>query len=345
MLVLLLGSLALVVVVLHPLLDALLVAAVLASVLWPFHRWLSRTLRGRQWISGTLLVGLVVVIMVGPLVGLTTFLIREGADAVGFIATTLRSSRVEELIARLPDPVEQVVRQIVERLPSGAPSMTGKVAATIVAAASATGSFIFQTVMMLIAVFFFLTAKDSILAFIDAASPLRKGRTRELLDEMRAVARAVFASALLTALVQAVAALVGFLIARVPHPVFFAAVTFLLALIPAVGAGSVCLAAAALLLATGHPGYAIFLAIWGITVVGLSDNVVKPLLVKLFGREVELHGGVVFFSLLGGLLAFGAIGLLVGPLAVALFIACLRIYKRDFVEEEVTLEPPLGKSG
>jgi predicted PurR-regulated permease PerM len=127
--------------------------------------------------------------------------------------------------------------------------------------------------------------------------------------------------------VQTVAALIGYLIARVPVPFFFAAVTFFLALIPAIGAAVVCVVAALLLLATGHPVAALVLAIWGIVVVGLSDNVIKPLLVK---RGMHMHGAIVFFALLGGLAAFGAVGLLLGPLIVAFFLAVLRIYERDY---------------
>src|SRR3712207_8724388 len=104
---------------------------------------------------------------------------------------------------------------------------------------------------------------------------------------------------------------------RVPVPIFFAAITFFFALIPAVGAAVVCLAAALLLLATGHPVAALVLAVWGVVVVGLSDNVIKPILAK---RGMHMHGAIVFFSLLGGLSVFGAIGLLLGPLIVAFFL-------------------------
>jgi predicted PurR-regulated permease PerM len=72
---------------------------------------------------------------------------------------------------------------------------------------------------------------------------------------------------------------------------------------------------------------AIILAAWGILVVGLSDNVIKPILAK---RGMHMHGVIVFFSLLGGLSVFGPIGLLLGPLSVAFFLAVLRIYERDY---------------
>src|SRR6185369_14473661 len=109
--------------------------------------------------------------------------------------------------------------------------------------------------------------------------------------------------------------------------IFFGAVTFMAVLIPALGAAFACVAVAALLLVTGHLYAAIFLAIWGIAVVGVVDNVVKPLLMR---GGMQMHGAIVFFSLIGGLAMFGPIGLLLGPLAVSLFLTLLKMYRRDF---------------
>jgi predicted PurR-regulated permease PerM len=143
---------------------------------------------------------------------------------------------------------------------------------------------------------------------------------------------AVIMSTVITAAVQAVVALIGYLIARVPNALFFAGITFFVAFIPAVGAAVVCLAAALLLFVTGHAYMALFLALWGLLVVGLVDNLVKPLLIK---AGMEMRGAVVFFALVGGIGTFGAVGLLIGPLVVALFLALLRMYKRDFKPEPV----------
>jgi predicted PurR-regulated permease PerM len=207
----------------------------------------------------------------------------------------------------------------------------GEAASTVGKALVATGSFAFHAVMMLIALFFLLVRGDELVRWLDSVSPLRRGRTQELLTTFRRVSFAVIASAGVTAAVQAVAALIGFLIARVPSPWFFALVTFFVAFIPAIGAAAVCLFAALLLVVTGHPYMAVFLAAWGLVVVGLVDNLVKPLLIR---RGLEIHGAIVFFSLIGGLSTFGAIGLLLGPLLVALFLAVLRINHRDYTPED-----------
>jgi predicted PurR-regulated permease PerM len=97
-------------------------------------------------------------------------------------------------------------------------------------------------------------------------------------------------------------------------------------LVPAVGGGAVTVAAAVILFLTGHPGYALFLAIWGVVAVGLSDNVVKPFLIR---GGLEMHGAVVFFALLGGLAYFGAVGLLAGPLIISFFLAVIRMWQRE----------------
>jgi len=121
--------------------------------------------------------------------------------------------------------------------------------------------------------------------------------------------------------VQAAAALVGYLIARVPNAIFLTLVTFFMSFVPSLGAGSVALVAAVILFVQGRIGWGIFMVGWALLVVGLIDNVVRPLLIK---GGVEMHGAVVFFALLGGLAAFGAVGLVAGPLVVAFFVAISR---------------------
>jgi len=340
LLILLIGSVILVALVFRPLAMALFLAAVLAGFLWPTHNWLTSRLGGRPKVSAFLILLLVVVLIVGPLAGLSAFLVKEATDAAAWVNSVLRSEGVEGLLTRLPDLIEKPVRSGLSRLnlTDGAslaamfservsPGAGTGAAAAVGSVLATTGSVLFQTAMMLIALFVFLTQKEAALSWIDRASPLRSGQTRELLAEFHRVTVAVVRSSVLTALVQASAALVGFYIARVPHPVFFGAVTFFFALIPAIGGAVVCVLAALLLLVTGHPIAAIFLASWGVIVVGLSDNIVKPWLIK---GGVEMNGAVVFFALLGGLAAFGPIGLLLGPLAVSLFVALLRIYRRDY---------------
>jgi predicted PurR-regulated permease PerM len=271
---------------------------------------------------------LVILLLVGPIATLVTFVIRDGGDAVRFVSETARGPRVAEILAWLPPAARAFLVDGIARLPKDLGEAAGQVAASGGKTAVTAGArAALHTLFTMIALFFMLVRGDELVTWLDSVSPLRRGQTRELLAAFKRVSLMVIVSTVITAAVQAVAALAGYLIAGVPHPIFFTLVTFFVAFVPAIGATSVCLAAALLLFVTGHPYMAIFLAVWGLAVVGLVDNVVKPLLIK---RGMELHGAVVFFSLIGGLAAFGPIGLLLGPLSVAFFLALVRMYHRDF---------------
>jgi predicted PurR-regulated permease PerM len=299
-----------------------------------------------------LLTAAVVVLLLGPVAMMTTYIVRDGADGVQFVSNALHSDDVRELVDRLPASARDAVNSAIEALPRDMSELSGAVgeyrgeaASTVRKALVATGTILFHVVLMLIALFFMLVRGDAMVAWLDSIAPLRRGRTLELLSTFRRVSYAVIVSAAVTSAVQAAAAMVGYLIAGVPSPFFFALVTFFSAFIPAIGAAVVCLFAAALLVLTGHPYMALFLATWGIVVVGLVDNLVKPLLIR---RGLEIHGAIVFFSLIGGLTTFGAIGLLLGPLLVALFLAVIRLYHEDYTPEDARVPAvpglPAGQS-
>jgi predicted PurR-regulated permease PerM len=336
---LLAAAAVLVTLVIRPMASALFLATVLAGVMWPAHQWLTARLRGRRSLSGAAFVLGVVILLLVPVVAFSAFAIREGTEGVRYLSQTARGDGAKGLVDRLPAPMPRLIKKGLDQLSdeqerdlTGAVqeklgAQGGKAAAAVGATLSATGGFLFQAVMMLIAFYFLLLQGDQLVAWVDDLSPLKSGQTRELMAEFKKVSYAVLLSTVITSAVQAIAALAGYLIGRVPHPVFFAGLTFFAAFIPAVGAGAVCLVAALLLFATGHTYAAIFLAIWGLAVVGLVDNLIKPFLIK---GGMEMNGAVVFFALIGGIGAFGAVGLLLGPLVMTLFLSLLRMYQRDF---------------
>ena len=346
--VLLVSTIVLMALVARPLATALFMAAVLAGSLWPLRKRLLRPLRRRS-IAAVVLCLAVVLLILGPLVAFSTYLVNEIAQAFKFISDVVRSGDIDGLRERLPEGVNRVLGAVTEwisersggQLDAGlvqrqVTAQGGKAVAAVGAAVSATGSLLFQGTMMIIALYFFLVEGDELVDWLDRVSPLRAGQTLELMAEFKRVTYAVIVSTIITAAVQAAAATIGYLIARVPNPIFFAGLTFIIAFIPAVGAASVCLVAASLLFLTGHRYAALFLAIWGVVVVGLVDNVVKPYLIK---AGMQLRGGVVFFALIGGLGAFGTVGLLLGPLVMAAFVTLIRIYERDFKPRK---PPPKG---
>lgn len=335
--------------VLLPIARELVVAATIAAVLWPLQEWLTARLGGRRGVAAAVLTIASIILLVGPLTTLIALIVRQGDDGLAFINVTARGPVVTDYISRLPDAARDVVNGAIAQMPATYGELAARIdapdartASAVGAAVAATGSLVFHATLMFIALFFLLVRGGELLNWLDSVSPLRRGQTHELFTTFRKVSYSVLVATIATSAVQAIAALVGYLVAGVPSPFFFAVVTFFLAFVPAIGAAVVSLVAALLLFASGHPYMAGFLVAWGVVVVGLADNVVRPLLTR---RGMEIHGAIVFFSLIGGLAAFGAIGLLLGPLVVALFLALLRMYHRDFTPEEGHVPPVPGLPG
>lgn len=342
-LALLLVAILLLGLVIRPVAGELFLAAVLGGALWPLQEWLTRRVGGRRGVAAGLLTTASILLLLGPLATGIAFVVRDGGEGLRFVSDTARSARVTEILGWLPEGARDVVSAGIERMPKDLGEAMGLVGAQGGKTAVAVGArFALHGTFMFIALFFLLVRGDELVDWLDSVAPLERGQTRELLVAIKRVAVSVIVATLITAGVQAVAALVGYLIARVPNPIFFTTATFFLAFIPAIGAGIVCLTAALLLFVTGHAYMAIFLGAWGIVIVGLVDNVVKPLLIR---GGMELHGAVVFFALVGGLAAFGSIGLLIGPLVVAFFLALVRMYHRDFSPEASHVPEVPGHAG
>ena len=333
LLVLTVIALMLLALIVRPFAGALFVAAVMAGALGPWYEKVVARLRGRRQIGAGLTTAAVLLVVVLPLASISVTLANEVADGVTYVRSTLRSEGVQGLLNDLPAPLRTAAERILTRLPRDQDDLQQltqrqgtRAAAAVGGVLTATWTAIVQLVMMLIAFFFLLVDGPKLVDWLEDVLPLGRGRTRRLLSDFRRVSVAVIVSSMATAAIQALVALVGYLIARVPNPIFFAIVTMIVALVPAVGAGAVVLAAAAIMYLGGHPYSALFLVAWGMLPVGLIDNVVKPYLIR---GGLELHGAVVFFALLGGLAYFGPIGLLAGPLVVSFFLAVIHMWDRD----------------
>ncbi|HWN70450.1 MAG TPA: AI-2E family transporter, partial [Haliangium sp.] len=242
--ILMAGAALLLGMVIYPMVTELFLAIILASVLWPVQRWLTKRIR-RRGVGAGLLTVAVVLLMLGPVAGIATYVIRDGSDAVRFVLETAQSEHMTETLSWLPESAREVVTDAIDRLPKNLGEVLGYVDIEGgKAAAAAGGRFTLHAVFMLIALFFLLVHGDELVSWLDSVSPLRPGQTRELLTGFKNVSFAVIVSTVITSAVQALAALVGYFIAQVPNPIFFGLVTFFVAFIPAIGAGVVCLAAA-----------------------------------------------------------------------------------------------------
>jgi predicted PurR-regulated permease PerM len=316
----------------QPFAGVLFMAAVGAVAFAPLQDWLAARLRGRSAAAAGLLVVGFLLALVGPVAAIAAMLVQQAAAGLEWLPSAASTLSTTAIVDRLPDVLQEPAREALARLPQGAAELQrflateigGRAASTLGGLLRATGTALVHFLLFLVALFFLLVDGKRLVRWLQDTLPFPAGKVASLFASLRSVTLAVLVSTLATAGIQATLALAGYFLAGVPSPLFFAAVTFFTALVPAVGTALVWLPLAILKLATGHPVAGVFLAAWGVGVIGTVDNVVKPILIR---RGVSFPTGVVFFALIGGLAAFGPVGLLAGPLVVAFLTAVVQAQK------------------
>jgi predicted PurR-regulated permease PerM len=208
-----------------------------------------------------------------------------------------------------------------------------------VSAGIGTANFLLKLALMLYIAFFLIRDGRVLVEKMVYTLPLGDERERMLFQKFAEVARATVKGNLVVAMVQGALGGIIFWLLGLPAPLLWGVVMAVLSLIPAVGAGLVWLPAAIYLYAVGQWISATVLLAYGVTVIGLADNILRPILV---GRDTKLPDWMVLLSTLGGLSLFGINGFVVGPLVAVLFIAFWQIFGREFKTEsdrEAAAEP------
>lgn len=190
-----------------------------------------------------------------------------------------------------------------------------------------TMQFFINLGLMLYVTFFMLRDGSTIIKLLVRALPIGDEREYLLFGKFAEVTRATIKGNLVVAIVQGCLGGVIFWVLGIPSALFWGAVMTLLSLIPVVGAGLIWLPVAIYLFATGAWMQGMVLTAFGAGVIGLVDNILRPVLV---GRDTKLPDYIVLLSTLGGLVMFGINGFVIGPLIAALFFAFWQIFMREF---------------
>lgn len=309
--------------VVRPFLAALLFAAVLVLSTWPAFRWLKGRLGGRSALAALVFaLGMLLVIAL-PVALAAHSLITHSAQAIDMARAFLDRGPIDlpgwlvgipyagpwldEYWHRLLGSREEIVA-LGRRLAEPAKNL-------LFAAGAAAGEGLLQILLAIFVAFFFYRDGE------DVARMLRAGMTRlagseqgsSVLSTAQNAVKGVVYGLIGTALAQAAVALAGFLVAGVPAALLLSALTFVLSFIP-MGPVFVWGGAAAWLYAQGQPGWAVFMVAYGALVISSVDNFVKPILMSRAGGLSML---LVVLGVFGGAIAFGFIGIFVGPALLA----------------------------
>lgn len=330
--------------ILKPFIASIAWALLAAFILYPLHRRLSRWLKGRTSLSSILLTLATLVICVGPLTGLAIAFVRQAAVLLEKVQARTQGVDFTDFnsLSHLP-LVGQALDKLQDAVGVSSAQLQGWATSGIQALLKyfpAAGGWLFMgalgTVlgfaMTLFLLFFFLRDGAAMEKHLVKLVPLPETRKRKLVDYLAAVTRAVMVGTLLTALIQGALLGIGFAIIGLPSPVVFGVIAAILSLLPIGGTSIVWIPAAIILAAQGRYGAAVFIGLWGALLVGLVDNFLKPLLIS--GRA-EVPTLAAFLGVLGGLSAFGPVGMFVGPILIALTIALLRYAEENRASKTV----------
>jgi predicted PurR-regulated permease PerM len=324
--------------VLQPFAGSMAWAAFLAFLLNPSHRWLARKFKGRAGWSAGILTGLTPFALLIPLTVLGIAFANQARALVAYIQESplridgsffanLEHYPVIGPAARLAREQLSVSGADIQQYLTNAAQTLLKNVATIGGGVvlSALGTLV-GFFFMLFLLFFFLRDGASMFDRLQRLIPVPEEHREQLFHHLASVTRGVFYGIGLTAICQGVLVTIGFAIAGLPSPVVFGVLATILALLPAGGAAIVWIPAMLYLGAIGHWGMATFMLIWGV-IVSTSDNILRPILVA---RYAPVSAFMVFVGVVGGIAAFGAIGIVVGPVFLALVAAIL-----DYFDEKV----------
>jgi predicted PurR-regulated permease PerM len=320
-------------VVLWPLSGAVSWAVFMAIVFSSLQERAVQACRGRRgWAAfGTLVVIIVSVLL--PTALLITLITQESAAA--FERFKSGDIQLSQYFQRAIDALPAWVRTSLDRMDLGDLGLVqrklvdalGRSSQALTSRAFSIGQntleFVVNLFVMLYLLFFLLRDGKTLAAQATRALPLKPQHTRRLLNEFVTVVRATVKGNVVVALVQGTLGGLAFWVLDINGALLWGALMALLSLLPAVGAALVWGPVALYLLATGSIWPAVGLAVWGVLVIGLIDNVLRPILV---GKETRLPDYLVLIATLGGLAVFGLNGFVLGPVIAALFIASWDIF-------------------
>ena len=190
---------------------------------------------------------------------------------------------------------------------------------------------------MLYSMYYFLTHGAKVLDKILYYIPLSANEENRMVEKFASVSRATLKGTLIIGVVQGGLAGLAFAVIGIDGAFFWGTIMAVLSIIPGVGTALVWIPAAVFLFAVGRPIAALLLTVWCVGLVGTVDNVLRPWLV---GKDTKMPDLLILLGTLGGLVLFGAAGIIVGPIVAALFVTVWEIYGTTFKD----ILPPTSAS-
>ncbi|HEV2665640.1 MAG TPA: AI-2E family transporter [Blastocatellia bacterium] len=322
-----------------PFVNVLAWASVLVVLFYPIHQRLVALTRRPGW-SALLSTVIVIAVIVLPLTLLTLVVAKEVGDVAknvqGFFRALFDPSspvvgRIMGWLGRYVDASHLDLQgYLLERLENIGGAIAGRTLGLLGGVLGA----IFQVFFTIFTMYYLFRDGDRIYDAMIGAIPLNEAETRQIFNRTHEVIHASVYGVIMIAMVQGTLGGLAFAALGLPSPVAWGVAMFFLSMVPLVGSSVIWGPTAIYLAMSGHWGKALALALWGALVIGTIDNFLRP---KLVGERAGLHELLIFFSVLGGLQIWGPLGLVLGPVMIAITLALFDIFKR------LSLSPAAGQ--
>jgi len=327
-------------VLVEPFIHTIIISAVLSIIFSPLYLRISARLGERANLAAGITVAIVVFAIILPTAFLSWGLVTQGLHSVDTLtrwmgqaeATDfLRDQRLEPYLAWFREKLpflkidEAAIQAKLLQYSRGFAQSMFDASATLVGNVA---KLLLRFFLMIFMVFYFLREGRVMVQKLKYLAPLRTHQEDVIIDSLQRVARAVLFGSLLIALLQGLVGALGLYLVGIP-PLFWGTMMALAALIPVIGTGLVWAPVSAYLYFFVSPGTALFFLFWNIVLVTSIDTVLRPLLMR---KAAQVSPFYIFFAILGGIHAFGALGIFYGPLILSFLMVMLKIYSEEYNE-------------
>jgi predicted PurR-regulated permease PerM len=329
----------------------LLLAAIFSGLAYPLYRRLNKKLGGRRVLASAVTILAAILVVVIPLTGLLGLIANEAYQVSLVVKPWIQGqiSQPSGLQERLPewaepwlDKMSPYSDQILEKTGEITGIAGNFLFKSLSATTRGTVAFFLHLFVMLYAMFFFLMDGPALIDKIRSYLPLRESDKDRMEERFMSVTRATIKGTFAIGAIQGALGGLGFMVAGIEGAIFWGAIMAVLSIIPGVGAMIVWAPAVIYLLVTGDYFKAISLGVWCAGVVGTVDNVLRP---RLVGKDAKMPDLLILLSTLGGIVMFGAVGFIIGPIVAAMFLTIWDMYGAAFQDLLQPPSYPVGSEG
>jgi predicted PurR-regulated permease PerM len=309
---------------------AIFMAGLFSAMVNPIHKWLTVRLRGRETIASVITVLGIVFLVLLPLSFLIGVIAAQAVHVGQSVTPWLESfvkepSTITGYLEKIPyyDEILPYRDMILTKAGQVVGIISNFLIESLTSMTKMTVNALFNVIIMLYVMFYFLTTGDVLLKKILYYMPLAHHDEERLLHRFTSVAGATMKSTLIIGIIQGGLCGFAFYLADIQGAVFWGSVMAVMSVVPAVGTAIIWFPALIVLALGGDFSGVIILIIICGAVAGNLDNILRP---RLVGQDTEMHDLFVLFGTLGGLTMFGILGIIIGPIISALFITIWEIY-------------------